>query len=75
MADEFEELGNELNQEAWEWLDLYHPRIARTIMKYVKMGKTPDDIRGYVRERVGVHRDEFALRCANAARYLGSLPR
>jgi hypothetical protein len=69
---EFDELGSELDQESWDWLDDNHPTIAAKIAMYVQRGATPDEIRKYVRKRVGTHREEFALRCLIAARHLES---
>jgi hypothetical protein len=67
---QFEELGNVLDKESWDWLDTYHPTVAEMLAKEVARGATTDAIRNFVRKRVGVHRDEFAMRCESASRYL-----
>jgi hypothetical protein len=73
MATQFEELGNVLDKESWDWLDTYHPTVAEMLAKEVARGATTDAIRNFVRKRVGVHRDEFAMRCEAAARHLESV--
>jgi hypothetical protein len=69
---QFDELGSVLDKESWEWLDTYHPTVAEMLDKEIARGASADAIRNFVRKRVGVHRDEFAIRCEAAARHLES---
>lgn len=70
MTTQFSGLGAVLDKESWEWLDTYHPMVAEELAAEVTRGATAEAIRNFVRKRVGVHRDEFALRCEAASRYL-----
>lgn len=73
MAANFEQLGNVLDKESYEWLDTYHPTVAEQLTTLIERGASAEAIRNFVRKRVGIHRDEFAVRCEAAARYLESL--
>lgn len=68
--DIFEELGEELDAESWEWLVESQPRIADAVEKAVALGAKPHEVRAYVLRRCGSHREELARRCELASRYL-----
>ena len=67
------ELGSDLDQESWSWLDVNHPTIADSVALSVNRGATPDDIYKFVVRRLGSHRADFARRCEAAARHLESV--
>lgn len=70
MATQFPELASELDRESWDWLVDNHPKIADALEIQVGRGASPDDLREFVKRRIGSHREEFAIRCETAARYL-----
>lgn len=73
MSDElFPELGQQLDAESWDWLQMNHSDIADAVMASVRRGATPDNIYRFVIRRCGSHRTELAQRCQNAVRYLRS---
>jgi hypothetical protein len=61
-------IGHALNSISWEWLNDNHPELAEAIELEVGRGATPEQVRRFVVART--YRNELALRCEQAARWL-----
>lgn len=70
MSDALNELDTELYSEAWDYLNREQIPIAKTVQKLVGENVSPEVIRQRVIQRIGKHREPFALRVENAAKYL-----
>jgi hypothetical protein len=68
--DKFSEFGRALDKESAEWLQYAQPEIFECLEIAVIRGATEEELRAYVRRRVGTGRDALAKRCEVAARYL-----
>lgn len=70
MSDTLDELDIELYAESWDYLNTNNIPIAKKIEKLVNEGVSPDVIRQRVMQRIGQHREAFAIRVELAARWL-----
>lgn len=66
----FNELSVALDRESWHWLSDQLPTIADGVQGAVRQGAKPDDVRRFVMAHI--QRFELALRCEQAARWLGT---
>jgi hypothetical protein len=67
----FEQLGESLDLESYEWLIGAEPLIAAGLEAAIRQGATPEQVRRFTVRRTG--RQELALRLEQAARYLVKL--
>ena len=63
-----DKLANVLDAESYHWLSANHPEIVEAIESEVGAGNKPDRIKYFVLKHTG--REELALRCEAAARYI-----
>ncbi len=61
-------IGAALDEESWAWLGDNLPRLAEAVEREMELGADPLSVRRYVMGRT--QRQELALRCEQAARYL-----
>lgn len=73
MATQFEGIAQTLDKDSWEWICANHPLVADALGVEVQRGASPGDLRDFVRRYLGYHRDDFARRIEQAARYLESV--
>ncbi len=64
-----EGLAAALDRVSWQWLQDSHPLLAEALELTVGEGTTPAEVRRFVMAHTG--RYELALRCEQAARWLG----
>jgi len=72
MNDGMPEIDEAFDEEAWEYLYLYQPKIADSIQTRVSKGDTPEKIKRHIVRRYGINREDIATRCEAAARHLGT---
>lgn len=68
MNDKLACIGEALDELSWFWMNDTHPQLAQAIETAVGRGVTPIEVRRYVVQQT--QRDELALRCEQAARFL-----
>lgn len=69
MREKLETIGQALDEMSWRWVSDQHPTLAEAIETEVALGAQPEAVRRYVMART--QRLELALRCEQAARWLG----
>ncbi len=65
-----ERIDQEIDQGAYEWLSLYHPRLVDAISFHLREGASPGQIRRHIQARAGPDREALAVRCEGAARHM-----
>ena len=70
MSDEMPEVDEAFDQEAWDYLYLYQPKIADSIVARVTKGDNPERIKRHIVRKYGINREDIATRCEAAARHL-----
>jgi len=65
-----EEFDADLYRDAWDWLDVNHPRLADKMKLLLRYGWSPERVYSHVVRRLGADRDGLAKRCENSLRYL-----
>lgn len=63
-------LGNVLDKESYDWMTVHLPDVAEALEGVVAKGEKPETIKRFVTMHAGGHRNELAMRCQAAARYL-----
>jgi hypothetical protein len=69
-AHPLEGLAAALDRVSWQWLQDNHPLLAEALELAVAGGAMPAEVRRFVMMHTG--RYELALRCEQAARWLGA---
>jgi len=59
-----------LDSISWDWVSDNHPLLAEAIQTEIGRGANPDQVRRYVMQHT--QRQELAMRCEQAARYLAA---
>ena len=72
MAKVFERLGNVLDKQNFEWLQMDNEEVASAVAAEVTAGGDPDAIGRYVASVVGETRPGYVNRIKSAARWLKS---
>jgi len=57
-------------KDAYDYLATYHQDFLDGVEDAVAKGYTPEEIYRHILREAGVHRNEIAKRCQNAARYI-----
>lgn len=72
MAKTFEKLGNVLDKQNFEWLQIDSEEVASAVAAEVTGGGDPDAIGRYVAQQIGETRPGYVNRIKSAARYIKS---
>jgi len=71
MSDNFDDFDRAAEEDAFNYLWLNHPTLAKAITKAINKGETPETVRQRANLNFGPYRDALTKRCELAARYMG----
>jgi len=73
--DEYPEIDEAFDEDAWNYLYLHYPRIADAVLIQVQRGKDMGGIPRHIVRKYGGSREEISIRIAAAARHLMAVKR